>query len=168
VASLQAGRTLNRVVSNDVSQHADLSHICVTSWLAYPRAFLNDDNLSWLGVARKQGVVMRFVVAAACVAAGLSSGTAALADSPAVAALQQPIAKPIQFISNAAIWDCEGSTCTAANAQDMYFGPSECHEVAKRAGPVGEFKNASKTLQQTALDRCNAGLSPLHGSRASH
>jgi hypothetical protein len=164
VASLQAGRTLNRIVSNDVSQHTGISHICVTSPIAYPRAFLNDDNLSWLGKAWKQGVVMRFVVAAACIAASLSFGTAALADSPVVAALQQPIAKPIQFISNAAIWDCEGSTCTAANAQDMYFGPSECHEVAKRAGPISEFKNASKTLQQAALDRCNAGLSPPHGS----
>jgi hypothetical protein len=111
---------------------------------------------------------MRFVVAAACVAAGLSSGTAALADSPAVATLQQPIAKPIQFISNAAIWHCEASTCTAANAQDMYFGPSECHEVSRRAGPVSEFKNASKVLQQTALDRCNAGLSPPHAATVSH
>jgi hypothetical protein len=110
---------------------------------------------------------MKLVVAAACVAAGISLGTAALADSPAVATLQQPIAKPIQFISNAAIWDCEGSSCTAANAQDMYFGPSECHEVARRAGPVSEFKNAGKTLQQPALARCNAGLSPPHGATAS-
>jgi hypothetical protein len=111
---------------------------------------------------------MRFVAAAVCCAAGLSLATAALADSPAVATLQQPVAKPIQFISNGAVWDCDGSACTAANAQDMYFGPSECHEVARRAGPIGEFKNANKTLQQTALDRCNAGLSPPHGATASH
>jgi hypothetical protein len=111
---------------------------------------------------------MRFIVAAACVAAALSLGTAALADGAAVATLQQPIAKPIQFISNAAIWDCEASTCTAANAHDMYFGPSECREVARRAGPVSEFKTASKTLQQTALDRCNAGLSPSHTTTAPH
>ena len=111
---------------------------------------------------------MRFVVAVACVAAALSLASTASADSPAVATLQQPVAKPIQFVSNAAIWDCEGTTCTAANAQDMYFGASECHEVAKRAGPVGEFKNGVKTLQQTSLDRCNAGLSSARATTASH
>jgi hypothetical protein len=110
---------------------------------------------------------MKFLVAAGCLAA-LSLATSALADSPAVASLQQPVAKQIQFVSNAAIWDCEGSTCTAANAQDMYFGASECHEVAKHAGPIGEFKNGSKTLQQPALDRCNAGLSPPKATATPH
>jgi len=110
---------------------------------------------------------MRFAISAAFVAA-LSLASAASADSPAVATLQQPVAKPVQFVSNAAVWDCEGTTCTAANAQDMYFGPSECHEVAKHAGAISEFKNGSKTLQQTSLDRCNAGLSSSHTTTASH
>lgn len=110
---------------------------------------------------------MRFVFAAACVAA-LSFATSALADSPAVATLQQPVAKRVQFVSNATIWDCEGSTCTAANAQDMYFGASECHDVAKHAGLVSEFKNDSKTLPQSSLDRCNAGLSSPHATAATH
>jgi hypothetical protein len=111
---------------------------------------------------------MRFVIAAACVAAALSVATNALADGPAVATLQQPVAKPIQFVSNSAIWDCEGSTCTAANAQEMYFGASECHEVAKHAGAVSGFKDSSKTLQQASLDRCNAGLSSPHAATTSH
>jgi hypothetical protein len=110
---------------------------------------------------------MRFVVAAGWVVA-LSFATSALADSPAVASLQQPVAKPIQFVSNATIWDCAGSTCTAASAQDMYFGASECREVAKHAGPISEFKNGSKTLQQPALDRCNAGLSQPNAPTAPH
>ena len=111
---------------------------------------------------------MRFLIAGACVALALSAATSASADSPAVATLQQPLAKRIQFVSNAAIWDCKGSTCTADNAQDMHFGASECHDVAKHAGLVSEFKNSSKTLPQASLDRCNDGLSPAHATPAPH
>jgi hypothetical protein len=107
---------------------------------------------------------MRIVFAVACVAATLSVASVAAADSPAVATLQQPVAKRIQFVSNAAVWDCDGSTCTAANARDMYFGASECHDVARRAGLVGAFKNDSKTLPQASLDHCNAGVSPPHAA----
>jgi hypothetical protein len=111
---------------------------------------------------------MRFVIAAACVVAALSVATDALADGPTVATLQQPVAKRLQFVSNSAIWDCEGTSCTAANAQDMYFGASECHDIAKHAGLVSEFKSDSKTLPQASLDRCNAGLSSPHPAPASH
>jgi hypothetical protein len=103
---------------------------------------------------------MKLAIAVACLAASLSLATLAHAD-PTVATLQQPVAKPTQFIVNSAIWDCSGSTCTADNAQDMYFGPGECHAVALKAHvAVADFKSTAKTLQPGSLDQCNAGVAP--------
>jgi hypothetical protein len=101
---------------------------------------------------------MKLVIAVACLAASLSLATHALADGRTTATLQQPIAAKTQFIANGAIWDCEGATCVAGNTPDQTFGPGQCHDVAKRVGPVVEFKNDYKSLQSASLDRCNAGL----------
>ena len=101
---------------------------------------------------------MKLAIALACLAASLSLATHALADGRTTATLQQPIASKTQFIANGAIWDCEGSTCVAGNTPDETFGPSQCHDVAKKVGAVAEFKNDVKTLQSASLDRCNAGL----------
>jgi hypothetical protein len=111
---------------------------------------------------------MRLVFVAGCALAGMSLATSAFADSQTVATLQQPVAKRIQFVANQAIWDCEGSSCVAANARDMYFGASECHEVARRAGTVSEFKNDIKALQQPDLERCNAGVGSAQAKTPTH
>ena len=103
---------------------------------------------------------MKLVIALGCLIASLSLATHALADGRTVATLQQPIAAKTTFIANGAIWDCEGSTCVASNTPDQTFGASQCRDVAKRVGPVSEFKNEVKTLQPTSLDRCNTGLAP--------
>jgi uncharacterized low-complexity protein len=105
---------------------------------------------------------MKLVIAVACLAASLSLATHALADGT-TATLQQPIAKKVQFIVNGAIWDCSQSTCVSdnANANTSYFGPGECHDVAKHAHvAITEFKADGKTLQAAALDQCNAGVAP--------
>jgi hypothetical protein len=108
-----------------------------------------------------EGLLMKLIIATACLAVSLGLATHALADGRTVATLQQPVAKPTQFVVNNAIWDCEQSSCVADNAHDMYFGASECHDVAKHAGAaVAEFKSDAKTLQPTSLDRCNTGLEP--------
>ena len=101
---------------------------------------------------------MKLVIAIACLAASLSLATHALADGRTTATLQQPIAAKTQFIANGAIWDCEGSTCVASNMPGRTFGPSQCHDVARKVGAVTQFKNDEKTLEQASLDRCNAGL----------
>jgi hypothetical protein len=101
---------------------------------------------------------MKLALAVACLAASLSLASHALADGRTTATLQQPIPAKVQFIANGAIWDCEGSTCVAGNTPDQTFGPSQCHDVAKKVGAVAEFKNDAKTLQSASLDRCNTGL----------
>jgi hypothetical protein len=101
---------------------------------------------------------MKLIIALACLAISLSLATHALADGQVTAKLQQPIAAKTQFVANGAIWDCEGATCVASNLPDQTFGASQCRDVAKRVGPVAEFKNDYKTLQPASLDRCNTGL----------
>jgi hypothetical protein len=104
---------------------------------------------------------MKLVIAVACLAASLSLATHALADGRTVVTLQQPVAKHTQFVVNNAIWDCDQTSCVSANAHDMYFGASECHDVARHAGvAVADFKSDSKALQPASLDRCNTGLEP--------
>jgi hypothetical protein len=104
---------------------------------------------------------MKLVIAVACLAASLSLATHALADGRTTATLQQPLAKPTQFIVNNAIWDCSGATCVADNAHDMYFGPGECHSIAlKTHVAVADFKSTAKTLEQASLDQCNQGVAP--------
>jgi hypothetical protein len=103
---------------------------------------------------------MKLVIALACLATSLTLASHAFADGRTVATLQQPVAAKTTFIANGAIWDCEGSTCVASNTPDQTFGFSQCHDVAKHAGVVAEFKNDYKTLQAASLDRCNTGLTP--------
>jgi hypothetical protein len=110
---------------------------------------------------------MKFVLAASCLAVSLALATHALAD-PTVATLQQPVAAKMQFIANGAIWDCEQSTCVAANPPAQSFGISQCHDVARRAGPVAEFKTEGRTLAADLLDRCNTGASSKTSLAVSH
>lgn len=102
---------------------------------------------------------MKLVIALACLIASLSLATHSFADTTAT--LQQPVAKPSQFIVDHALWDCSGTTCVSAGVEEMYFGAQECHAVAKNAGvAVADFKASNHTLKTTELDKCNAGLAP--------
>jgi hypothetical protein len=102
---------------------------------------------------------MKLAFAAACLVATLSLASQALADGRTIATLQQPIAKPTEFVARGTIWHCAESTCVAGTTPDETFGAAQCHDVAKHAGPVTEFKNEyNKSLQPTALAQCNEGL----------
>jgi len=111
---------------------------------------------------------MKLAIAAACLAVSLSLASHALADGRTVATLQQPVAKPSEFVARGAIWHCADTTCVAGSTPDETFGASQCRDVAKHAGPVTEFKNEyNKSLQPAALDQCNAGLLPKGAVTAS-
>lgn len=104
---------------------------------------------------------MKLAIAAACLAASLSLASQALADGRTIATLSQPVSAPSEFVARGAIWHCAASTCVAGTTPDETFGAAQCHDVAKHAGQVAEFKNEyNKSLQPAALDQCNAGLSP--------
>lgn len=111
---------------------------------------------------------MKLAIALACLIASLSLATHSLADTTAT--LQQPVAKPSQFIVDHALWDCSGTTCVSANVETMYFGAQECRAVAKNAGvAVAEFKTSTaKSLQAADLDKCNAGLAPKTSIANAH
>jgi len=103
---------------------------------------------------------MKLAIALACLIASLSLASHTFAGT--IATLEQPVAKPVQFVANGALWNCKDNTCVAGSVDDMYFGPAECRTIAKRAGvAVSEFKTSTdKTLQAKELDQCNAGLAP--------
>ena len=111
---------------------------------------------------------MKLAIALACLIASLSLATHALADTTAT--LQQPVAKPTQFIVDHAMWDCKDTTCVSSLVEPMYFGAQECHAVAKNAGvAVADFKTSNaKTLRTADLDKCNAGLAPKTSVAAAH
>lgn len=111
---------------------------------------------------------MKLVIALACLIASLSLATHSFADTTAT--LQQPVAKPTQFIVDHALWDCSGTTCVSGGVEAMYFGAQECHSVAKNAGvAVADFKTSTaKTLKTAELDKCNAGLAPKTSVAAAH
>lgn len=111
---------------------------------------------------------MKLAIALACLIASLSLATHSFADTTAT--LQQPVAKPSQFVVDHALWDCSGTTCVSANVDAMYFGAQECRSVAKNAGvAVSDFKTSTaKTLQTADLDKCNAGLAPKTSVATAH
>lgn len=111
---------------------------------------------------------MKLAIALACLIASLSLASHALAGT--VVTLQQPVAKPVQFVANGALWNCEGNTCVAGSVDDMYFGPSECRTVAKHAGvAVADSKTSTgRVLKAAELDQCNAGLGPKTSVAVAH
>ena len=111
---------------------------------------------------------MKLVIALACLIASLSLATHSFADTTAT--LQQPVAKPTQFIVDHAMWDCSGTTCVSSGVEEMYFGAQECHSVAKNAGvAVADFKTSRpQALRGADLDKCNAGLAPKTSVAAAH
>jgi hypothetical protein len=111
---------------------------------------------------------MKLAIALACLTASLSLAGQSFADTTAT--LQQPVAKPTQFIVDHAIWDCQDTTCVSVGVEEMYFSAQECHSVAKNAGvAVADFKTTTQRALKTAdLDKCNAGLGPKTSVAATH
>ena len=110
---------------------------------------------------------MKLAIALACLIASLSLASHSFAETTAT--LQQPVAKPTQFIVDHALWDCKDTTCVSSLVEPMYFGAQECHAVAKNAGvAVADFKNTTHTLKSAEVDKCNAGLTPKTSVAAAH
>lgn len=89
--------------------------------------------------------------------------TFALTTQPAAAASQQtyytaslaaPLAAPQQVILRGVLWNCAGSTCTAA--RDVSRDVNVCARLAKKVGPVAGFVTPKATLASDELARCNS------------
>ena len=103
---------------------------------------------------------MKLAIATACLFVTLALASHALADGRTVVTLQQPLAAKTQLVLDGAIWDCEGATCVADNIPSQNFGVGQCHDVARKVGPIADFKNDFKTLEPASLDKCNLGVAP--------
>jgi hypothetical protein len=104
---------------------------------------------------------MKLAFAAALCAAAVSLAPSAFADGVTTATLGQPVEGKIQFIAHESIWDCSGTTCVSVNAPDNSFSVSQCHDVARKVGPIVDFSSDYKeTLAADKLGKCNAGLKP--------
>jgi hypothetical protein len=102
---------------------------------------------------------MKLALAAACLVASITIASQALADGRTVVTLQQPVAKPTDFVATRGVWHCEGTTCVSSYTPDETFGTSQCHAVAREVGvPISDFRNDNGALQPAALDKCNTGL----------
>jgi hypothetical protein len=109
---------------------------------------------------------MKLAIATACLLVSLGLASHALADGRTTVTLQQPLAKPTQVIVNGAIWDCAQSQCSA-DVPPEDLGVGECHAVARKVGPIADFKNDVHTLEPASLDKCNTGVAPKQSMTAS-
>jgi hypothetical protein len=86
---------------------------------------------------------------------------AALADGPAQATLQNPVAKTINVIAGDGYWTCEGSTCSAGGASDQSLTIDACRTIVKAAGPVTAYQVDGRNLPDALLAKCN-GAAKAH------
>src|SRR5438128_1029255 len=97
---------------------------------------------------------MRLTIATACAVFTLGMAGSAFADSEVTATLANPVPGHANFIAAHAVFNCEGVTCTAANAPEEAGDAYACQDVAKRVGRIVAY-TASKPLNEKALAKCN-------------
>lgn len=97
------------------------------------------------------------LLAAAAVLATAAASNAAppAASGPVVAKLQTPLAKRQRPIAGAAVFDCEGDTCSAATPTSGTNSVPGCRELARRVGPLTSFGAGGASLDADSLARCN-------------
>jgi len=70
------------------------------------------------------------------------------------ATLAAPLAAPQQQILRGVLWNCEGTTCTAA--KDTSRDVNVCARLSRRVGQVAAFATPKGSLAAEDLTRCNA------------
>lgn len=71
------------------------------------------------------------------------------------ASLAAPLAAPQKVILRGVLWNCAGSTCTAA--KDVSRDVMVCARLAKKVGEVATFATPKATLAAEEITRCNGG-----------
>lgn len=98
---------------------------------------------------------MKLTLATACAAFSLACAGAAAADTSVNATLQTPQAGHAQLIAAGAVFNCTAGACTAQVAPDDATSVSSCKDLARHVGPLASYTAGPKTLDATALARCN-------------
>ena len=111
---------------------------------------------------------MRLTFPTACAVLTLFTAGVALADSQVTATLATPVSGHANFIAAHAVFNCDGVTCTAANAPEDAGDAYACQDVAKRVGRIVAYA-ADKPLNEKALAKCNqAAAAPKATVATSH
>lgn len=103
---------------------------------------------------------MKIQVVALAAALSAIAGSA-LADGPAQATLQNPVAKQFNLIAGDSYWSCQGSVCASGAATDQALTISACKTIVKAAGPVTAFTVDRGKLTDAQLVKCNAVASAV-------
>jgi hypothetical protein len=98
---------------------------------------------------------MKHLIAAACAALSLGAASAALADGPVTATLEQPQSGHTKLLAGHAVFRCADTSCVAGYAPDSSGTLDACKDLARQVGPLS-FYGQSKPLDEKALAKCNA------------
>jgi len=94
------------------------------------------------------------MIALALAVSALAAG--ANAEGAAVAALQAPLAKPINVIAGDGYWACQDAICVSGSASGQSLTVEACRAIVKAAGPVSAYTVDGSSLRPPLLARCNA------------
>ena len=78
---------------------------------------------------------------------------AASAESTMTAALNTPVAKPLEFIAGSTLWACAEKACVAKTAGTETDSWLECRKLVQQVGKVTGYVS----LDDNKIAMCNAG-----------
>jgi hypothetical protein len=87
----------------------------------------------------------------------LLASAAALAQAERyTASIAQPISEKKEFIANANIWRCVGTTCVLTSEPRDPGSMRTCRELKRQVGQLTAFGSATHAFDQAKLAKCNA------------
>jgi hypothetical protein len=97
---------------------------------------------------------MKLQTLAAVAALSLTFAGTAFADGKVTATLQAPVAAKTKVLAGGAVFNCEGTTCTAMSVSDRTVTTAGCKDLVKAVGAVSAFGGV-KSLSDANLAKCN-------------
>jgi hypothetical protein len=97
---------------------------------------------------------MKTTLSMACAAFVLAMAGSAFADGTVKATLESPVTGHAKLIAAHAVFNCEGTTCTAAVAPEDADDAFACKDLAKQVGRIVSYQEF-KPLDGKALAKCN-------------
>ena len=80
----------------------------------------------------------------------------AVAADPAQARLTAPVSQARQVIIDGRLWKCRGEKCTTGSQGKNQPILRECIRAAKVLGPIVEYRQGTRILNDKGLAQCNS------------
>lgn len=90
-----------------------------------------------------------------------AGGVPAMAADPAQARLAAPVSEAREVIVDGRLWKCRGQKCTAGSQGKNQPIARECARVARVIGPVTEYRQGTRILNEKGVAQCNAQATEL-------